>query len=220
MHRMKTVLTEEEYMERLGAILKRDFFPSIQEDEDFDFSDPEKLSITDFQTLFTTEDNASFEELLSRENERKRKKFERIHGGPALLVDDPNRRLLLTESVVDGWKFKGGKGNGNGNGNGTRLLMDGEQEHSKINLNLNVQNTRFPCSTDKNGNRKSTTTSLNRFRIPPSPAREQLAHSLTLTLTNSPAMKVSKSEKNHKNTCPLYNMDDLKALTPRRRTKK
>lgn len=195
---MKTILTEEEYMERLGAILKRDFFPSLEDE----FSEPERLSISEFQCLYTTEDNASFEELLARENERKRRKFERIYGGPPMLVDDPSRRLLLKESVVDEWKFKKNSGN--------VLLIEnsGKFEDTKKPV-INVKNTRF------NNDPLTSSTAPNRFKVPPSPAREQLAHSLTVSSSQSTS-KVTKNKQKNTPKVPNYSLEDLKALTPRR----
>lgn len=204
---MKIILTEEEYMERLGAILKRDFFPYLElEDE---FSEPEMLSISQFQSIYTTEDNASFEDLLSRENERKRQKFERIYGGPPARVDDPSRRLLLKESALDEWKFK--KVSGTlliENGGSGKVDMDDSRKPA-----INIKNTRF--NTEPSAATPSSTP--NRFKIPPSPAREQLAHSL-LTAQTSTA-KTAKNKRKNTPKVPNYSMDDLKALTPRREKK-
>lgn len=187
---MKTVLNEEEYMERLGAILKRDFFPSLESE----FSEPEQLSISEFQSLFTTEDNASFEELLARENARKREKFEKVYGGPALLVDNPSKRLLLQESRVDERKFKA-----KNDGKCKKLKWTGRDEKIPF---INTSNTRFNNEEDQN---------MKKFRIPQSPAREQLAHALATP-------KVSKQKSNSSTPrVPKYSMDDLKALTPRRK---
>ena len=194
---MKTILSEEEYMERLGAILKRDFFPSLEDE----FSEPERFSISEFQGLFITEDNASFEELLARENARKRQKFERIYGGPPELVDNPSRRLLLKESSVDEWKLRKGSG---------VLLIEngGKPEADKRKPVINVRNTRF-CSAEDTF---KTSLPANRFKVPASPAREHLAHSLTATGT-----KVTKQKrKDHTPIVPNYSLEDLKALTPRR----
>lgn len=192
---MRIILSEEEYFERLSLILKRDFFPSLQEE----FSEPERLSISQFQSLYTTEDNASFEELLARENERKRKKFERIYGGPPELVDDPSRRLLLKESSIDEWKYKRKPGE-----QSNLLLTWNSRVLDKTAPQINMQNTRFPGEKD----------TLNaKFKIPPSPGREQLAHSLT-----SKSGSVAKAKHNRQRTpsVPSYSLSDLKGLTPRR----
>ena len=204
---MKTILSEEEYMERLGAILKRDFFPILQNE----FSEPEQLSISEFQSLFTTEDNASFEELLARENARKRAKFQKVFGGPALLVDNLSKRLLLQESKVDEWKFKG-------KGEGTAKSLTWSSSTEKIESKINLHNTRF--KTDKISTESEIISSKlfdtpGRFRIPQSPAREQLAHSLMTTPTATTA-KISKQKIKPK--VPKYSMEDLKALTPRRKS--
>lgn len=199
---MKIILSEEEYMERLGAILKRDFFPSLQDE----FSEPEQLNISEFQSLFTTEDNASFEELLARENARKRAKFEKVYGGPALLVDNPSKRLLLQESKADEWKLKGKKG---GKGDGNLITWTGTNEKSS---SINLQNTRFQNDNEALMVEKTPDTS-GRFRIPQSPAREQLAHSLT-----APPQSIKKQKNSMTPKVPKYSMEDLKGLTPRRKT--
>ena len=197
---MKIVLNEEEYMERLGAILKRDFFPSLQDE----FTEPERLSISEFQSIFTTEDNASFEELLARENARKRAKFEKVYGGPALLVDNPSKRLLLQESKVDEWKMKDKR-------DGAKLVTwsDSDEKISKINM----KNTRF--QGDDQSFKASETP--GRFKVPQTPVREQLAHSLSAP----PSTKVLKKQNTPRNTevkVPKYSMEDLKGLTPRRKS--
>lgn len=206
--RMKIILNEEEYMERLGAILKRDFFPTLQDE----FTEPEQLTINEFQSRYTTEDNASFEELLERENLRKRMKFEKVYGGPALLVDNPSKRLLLQESKVDEWKFKGKSGN-----KSKSIAWTGVEDEK--NPKINLHNTRF-----RNGNTKLSPTSLSNtsstpigFRIPQSPAREQLAHSLTAPSPKTTATKVSKEKSLRTPKVPKYSMEELKGLTPRRK---
>lgn len=200
---MRSILNEEEYFERLGKILKRDFFPSLQEE----FSETERLSISEFQSLYTTEDNASFEELLARENERKRAKFERIYGGAPELVDDPNRRLLLKASSVDEWKFKRKPQQKD-------LLKWNDGIVDERSPRINIKNTRFPGKEDESKNTGKS------FVIPPSPAREQLAHSLTASKPKKATGKVSDSVRRSTPRVPSYALDDLKALTPKRRNNK
>lgn len=199
---MKIILSEEEYMERLGAILKRDYFPSLQDE----FSEAEQLNISEFQSLFTTEDNASFEELLARENARKRAKFEKVYGGPAFLVDNPSKRLLLQESKVDEWKLKGKK---EGKGDSNLISWSGTIENTS---SINLRNTRFQNDSDTSTVYKAPDTS-GRFRIPQSPAREQLAHSLA-----APPQLNKKQNNSMTPKVPKYSMEDLKGLTPRRKT--
>lgn len=174
----RIVLTEEEYFERLSAIIKRDFFPSLA-----DATEEETASMARFQAQYTTEDNASFEELLARENERKRKAFERVHGAPAVICDDPSRRLLLSESKVDTERVK---------------LLTGPAASTKPTINIRA--TRF------------TSNSSGSFRIPDTPSREQLGHSLASTPRSG-----SSVVKRTKKTQEKYNLEDLKSLTPRRK---
>jgi hypothetical protein len=201
---MKIILNEEEYMERLGAILKRDFFPSLQDE----FTEPEQLSISEFQSIFTTEDNASFEELLARENARKRTKFEKIYGGPALLVDNPSKRLLLQETKVDEWKIKGKKGDRT---SGNLVSWNEKTEKS---AKINLQNTRFQKDYDDETLTIFKTSEISGiFKIPQTPARELLAHSLT-----APPLVIKKQNTIRTPKVSKYSMEDLKGLTPRRKT--
>lgn len=197
---MKTILSEEEYMTRLGAILKRDYFPTLQDD----FSPPEQLNINEFQRLFTTEDNASFAELLARENERKRVKFEKIYGGPAALVDNPSQRILVKASEVDESKFKE-------KNNSKSLGWNGSNDDSKRSY-INLNNTRF-----NSGNASTPTGS--KFRIQETPAREQLAHSLATPKRPQSSKSTTPRVEKNKTTPRAYSMKDLKGLTPSRKSK-
>lgn len=174
----RIVLSEEDYFKRLSAIIKRDFFPSLAE-----ATEKETASMAEFQAQYTTEDNASFEELLARENERKRKAFERVHGAPAVICDDPSRRLLLAESKVDSERVK---------------LLTGPSHSTKPTINIRA--TRFNSNTPSS------------FRIPDTPSREQLGHSLVSTPCSG-----SSVSKRTKKTQEKYNLEDLKSLTPRRK---
>lgn len=64
------------------------------------------ISLAEFQASYTSEDNASFEDLLERINSVKRQKYERIYGAPAMITDDPNRRLLYLPSTIDEARIK------------------------------------------------------------------------------------------------------------------
>lgn len=230
---MKTVLSEEEYMKRLGLILKRDFFPSLLEvqEQEIEFTEPEKLTISQFQSIYVTEDNSSFAELLSRENERKRIKFERVYGGPARLVDDPSKRLLLQESVEDDTKLKSTK---------NKALTWTETEIGIDDIKkpkINSRNTRFndeeeikvnipdtPMFTfgtvvetpQRITNESNLNLNSNRFRVPSTPVREQLAHSLTISTSISNNNNNNRSLKSTKKA--KYELSELKALTPKRET--
>ncbi len=199
----RIVLTEEEYLERLGFIIKRDFFPLLLAEgneseaggysEVDGFSEVERLNLSNFQSKYTTEDDASFSELFARENERKRRKFERVFGASALLCDDPNRRLLLQETTSDQSKVK----------RPSITLKSTNTATAKINL----QNTRFPSQKDSSG---------LRFKVPESPFREQLAHNLSATTSAKPVVKKKKASST---TTTTYDLEELKALTPKRKSK-
>lgn len=197
----RIVLTEEEYLERLGFIIKRDFFPLLLAEgnereaggfsEVDGFSEVERLNLSNFQSKYTTEDDASFSELFARENERKRRKFERVFGASALLCDDPNRRLLLQETTSDQSKVKKLK----------------STNTATATAKINLQNTRFPSQKDSSG---------LRFKVPESPFREQLAHNLSATTSAKPVVKKKKASSNATTT---YDLEELKALTPKRKSK-
>lgn len=254
---MKTVLTEEEYFARLSAILKRDFFPLLAElDGDGKLlTESESRSLAQFQAEFTTEDNASFAELLARENERKRKGFERVYGAPAVLCDDPSRRLLLKDSAVDeekvGSRIAGG-------GTGSALTA-----HAPV---INLRATRFdtrcvaahptagsqqpfnpavalsplplplphvPLTPQINpseepiftfGTVAATPVNLHsdgsetpsRYRIPPTPVREQVAHALAAR-ESKPQATSRRRRSRRQPAVPKYSLSDLKSLTPKRK---
>ena len=231
---MKIVLSEEEYMKRLSLILKRDFFPSLLHlEEEIEITDPERLSIEKFQSLYVTEDNASFAELLCRENERKRGKFERVFGGPARLVDDPSRRLLLQASVKDGIKNKfltlsDAEGTKEPTINLRNTRFNGEEEGAQMKMKMKIPDTpMFTFGTVAETPQRINNDDLNRnrFRVQSTPVREQLAHSLITTSTynynnnNNVNNASTRSSVKPANEIKLkYELSDLKALTPQRDT--
>ena len=153
--------------------------------------------MSEFQSLFTTEDNASFSELLERENARKRAKFIKIYGGPPELCDNPDKKLLL---LRNDFEFKGGK----------------EVENSNIisSPKIEIQNTRFTKRTEPS-------VSSQRFRIMESAAREQLAHSLSTPsrrraeFASTPRLPPTTTTTTI--TTTTFSLNDLKAFTPRRK---
>ncbi|QSL65802.1 hypothetical protein MERGE_000080 [Pneumocystis wakefieldiae] len=69
------VLEEDAYQASLSEIIKRDFFPDLLEEGSQDILSSlhnPNLSLDQFQATYTSEDNASFAEILERQNERKR----------------------------------------------------------------------------------------------------------------------------------------------------
>lgn len=123
--RKMVVLPEDAYLKGMSQILQRNFFPDLArleaEEAYLDAVErtdlvgvrracerlqalkedarlaarPGVAGLEEFRAAVTSEDNASFESLMERHNSRKRVKFEKVFGGPARLVDDPARRLLL-----------------------------------------------------------------------------------------------------------------------------
>uniref|UniRef100_A0A7S2RX56 Uncharacterized protein n=1 Tax=Mucochytrium quahogii TaxID=96639 RepID=A0A7S2RX56_9STRA len=72
------ILEENEYVERLGRIIRRDFFPDAVKSDDADTLnalEDNKYGVDGFQRMYTTEDNASFEVLQEKGIQEKRKKF-------------------------------------------------------------------------------------------------------------------------------------------------
>lgn len=126
-HRHMIVVEEEAYLGGMSQIIKRDFFPDLavlETEEAYldaveradlvaaraacqklkgltSFGEEDGPSLEQYRALVTSTDNQSFEELLERENNTKRIRYERVFGGPAALVDDPTRRMLLAPSKSD-----------------------------------------------------------------------------------------------------------------------
>ncbi len=228
---MKQILSEEEYFAKLSAILKRDFFPSLAE-LDNEMSEVEVASLAHFQATYTTEDNASFEVLLARENERKRRGFERVFGATAMICDDPSRRLLLKDSVSDESKVKAITGTKDLfktpciNLAATRFSKTQQVFSSNYSSSSSPLLAQVPLTPQINpveepvftfGTVAATPIHLpsaetpSRFRLPPTPIREQIAHSLA---TRGDSSRVSKRKRPQ---VPKYNLSDLKSLTPKRK---
>lgn len=82
----RAVLSEEEYLERLEGVLKRQFYPELSAGK----SQDETLTVEEFQTRYTTEDDASFGALLDKLNAQRQQRNERRFHNPDNL--DPLRR--------------------------------------------------------------------------------------------------------------------------------
>ncbi len=135
--RKMLVVPESMYLAGMSDIIKRDHFPYLNvvdaereflealERSDFDEAlragekirslkndqdeDSVKPTLEDYRSVITSEDNASFEQLMERHNSIKREKYERVYGAPALLADDPARKLLLMPSKHDPSKLNHAK---------------------------------------------------------------------------------------------------------------
>lgn len=92
--RKKIVLQEDDYIRRLSAVIRRNYFSSSSQDtQDIPSSLPP--SIDAFHNKYTSQDNHSFERVLQRENERRRRVRERVYKNPGLLLTAPAQQLLL-----------------------------------------------------------------------------------------------------------------------------
>ncbi len=125
----RVVLREEEYLARLSAIVRRDYFPSLdrlaaQRDylaamegadvealrlaayrldvlDDAQDAAPPPGAMAAFQRTHVTEDAHSFEALLERTNAERSSRFERIFAGPPALRAPLAERLLCGPSQAD-----------------------------------------------------------------------------------------------------------------------
>lgn len=128
----KKVLPEDEYLDGMSTVLRREFFPELAklEAEEAYLDALERADLVglrsatkkylenaqinleeesglllEYRTTHTSEDNRSFELLMEKDNSVKRQRFAKVFGGPALLKDDPSRRMLLKSSQPDTFKI-------------------------------------------------------------------------------------------------------------------
>lgn len=107
-------LDEDDYVEALSSIIKRDFFPDLDQ-RDKPTVDTTGLSLDAFQAKYTSEDNASFQSVLHKQNEATRDKYSWIFDKEKkqLLLQCTNDSLLLHNNPsghldaihVDEWKY-------------------------------------------------------------------------------------------------------------------
>ncbi|KAK9722694.1 hypothetical protein K7432_002506 [Basidiobolus ranarum] len=86
-------------------------FPSKEDLEDRKFSHLKNISLDDFQAKFTSEDNASFLDLLDKNNEEKRQKYKYLYQkeAPTLAIEDQKMKQIEPSSstgFVESWKYK------------------------------------------------------------------------------------------------------------------
>lgn len=92
----KGVLTEDEYQRKLSAVIQRDFFPDLPKlrqhtayhQNPIECEAAPKLSLDSFQRQFTSEDNASFTQIVAEENAARKQKF-------SYLYDQSQNRLTM-----------------------------------------------------------------------------------------------------------------------------
>lgn len=147
------VLSEEAYTKALSDIIKRDFFPDLKKADDLNYDinnwvgnkptdeeadsqhieyDYSRMSLEQFQSKFTSEDNASFSYLLHKANLKRRERYawaynaellsnqRRIESGDRLsrqiedvstILADGEKRLLESNIGVNDISDFGGEGN-------------------------------------------------------------------------------------------------------------
>ena len=129
----RRILQEDEYLACMSYLLRRDFYPTLNphdplslEDDDryassrrstkrpstfqssSSIADKYKLdkftSIDTFQSVYTSEDNASFEEILNRMNEERRKRWRHFFNSdkPLLTAGNVPKYLLPEKSAHTG----------------------------------------------------------------------------------------------------------------------
>ena len=219
--RKRKVLSEDEYLGRLGAILKRDYFPDLERlqaqkdlltaveqsdllalqlaterldrvSESDELTSADGMSLDEFQSRFTTEDDASFDDILERFNAKQRERFAKLHGGPPLLRAPPDRRLLLAPSIsasepekgketkISNTRFKRPYSHRDKPSDPIshyRRVMEENDDPGRT-PQLSVGSSRYSIPSSRSGSGSLTEETPNRFRMPPTPSRETTANNL------------------------------------------
>lgn len=158
------VLEEDEYIQRLGEIIRRDFFPDLSlleaqyeylvalEQNDLEGvalaskkldglhkpkEGKEELSLSEFQQRFTSEDNASFEHILEDMNRKRQQKFKWILEQKEEYEKTQLAIVERGERNIGTWKHT----------SKNMLMYNSDEPSSKLPgkpSQVNVKNTRFP----------------------------------------------------------------------------
>ncbi len=108
-HKMsRIVLEDEEYMQGLSEVIKRDFFPLLQADAS---SVGDIASINDFNTKFTSKDDVEYGKLQQKTVEAQREKLDRLYSmddsGERRLENVKSRQVVLHNDVFKKPRRKG-----------------------------------------------------------------------------------------------------------------
>ncbi|EMR09984.1 hypothetical protein PNEG_01742 [Pneumocystis murina B123] len=105
--RIPHVLEEDTYQATLSEIIKRDFFPDLLENDSKDILSSlcnPNLSLDEFQATYTSEDNASFTDILERQNERQRDAYRWLWDNRNKIdskrVKEAERRQISSENNI------------------------------------------------------------------------------------------------------------------------
>ncbi|EFC42023.1 predicted protein [Naegleria gruberi] len=90
----KIILSEEEYIKKVDYIIKRDYYPNLLSDSE---RKENKMSLDQFLNKYTSEDNASFSEIMEEWKIRNKKLIEKIYDKNA--QSNVNRLVLPIENV-------------------------------------------------------------------------------------------------------------------------
>ncbi|VVT56214.1 uncharacterized protein SAPINGB_P004897 [Magnusiomyces paraingens] len=180
--RPKIVLEEDQYTAGLGKIITRDFFPDADEHGVAQAAAP-NMSLDAYVRRYTSEDNASFNNLVEREAEAKRKTQAWFWKEGGSSTDDASKRLQITayeespkaliekenaavakvlgwsderKTEVDTWSTSKGPTNAlmfHPNESSAGPRPTTEQKQSHAAKRIIYENTRFP-KTPRNANKK------------------------------------------------------------------
>ena len=160
--RRKRVLSEQEYLDRMAAIVRRDYFPGLHKfyEEQNGAIDIPSGSLNTFLSKHTSEDNHSFGEINKANQTRHRKFMADVYGSKhdRLLPNSTNSKLLLEQEEKR-------KEPAN-----VPLLTFIKTEHVIPPVTVKKQNTRFsPWNVSTTGHTNRSQDSKNGFSIPDDP---------------------------------------------------
>ncbi|BFZ53886.1 hypothetical protein PYCC9005_000917 [Savitreella phatthalungensis] len=112
-HRPAVILEEDEYVDALGAVIRRNFFPQSIKQIDGDIyhpfssaelrEDTQTMTLSEWQAKYTSTDNASFLDLLDKGNLDRRAKYSWLYAkhpaAPSSSHNNTNRLLTAPEST-------------------------------------------------------------------------------------------------------------------------
>ena len=168
--RRKRVLSEQEYLDRMAAIVRRDYFPGLHKfyEEQNGAIDIPSGSLNTFLSKHTSEDNHSFGEINKANQTRHRKFMADVYGSKhdRLLPNSTNSKLLLEQQEK---------------GKEPAMLPFKTEQVIIPPVTVKKENTRFsPLNVSTTGHTNRNQDSKKGFSIPDDPKRNN-NHQVPLT---------------------------------------
>ena len=182
-NKKRKILQEDEYLACMSYFLRRDFYPSLNPHDPLTFEDDNRYtssrhstkrsstfqastniadkykldklkSVDAFQSIYTSEDNASFEEILNRMNEERRKRWRHFFNSDKPLLTAGNvPKYLSPEGSVQA---------------GERLSLLTEKSESEVQRTGTINFEALHTFSGKAKSNKSLSTPTHRFETPSS----------------------------------------------------